>query len=172
MPDRPEIKPDYTLAKCCNPSADDRIIGFLKTESGVISVHIDGCENLRSIQPERLVSLEWRDIYALPDLPDQKDIQIMESLDNIDISILRHHEKMGFDYAAVVAKAIGAARAKIFERHRKLRDLNLLSRVEPTMIQYRKGFTKNKWIKHRNHTYYEITARGREILETYKDRDQ
>ena len=37
-------------------------------------------------------------------------------------------------------------------------------RVEPLMIRYRKNIVKGKWIKHRNHTYYELTEKGRKYL--------
>lgn len=165
MSDQPNLKPDYTLAKCCNPSSDDAITGFLKPDSGIISIHVIGCENLSSIQPERLVKLEWDEILADQTEPNPLDDPIYQSLDDTDFAILRHHAKMGVDYAAVVAKHTGIDRATVFERHKKLRDLKLLARVDPTMIQYRKGFTKNKWIKHRNHTYYELTELGRGIVD-------
>lgn len=163
MTDQPNLKPDYNLAKCCSPSPDDAITGFLKPDSGIISIHVVGCGNLSSIQPERLVKLVWDEVVALAPEFNPLDDPSYQSLDDIDLAILRHHAKMGVDYAAVVAKHTGIDRATIFERHKKLRDLKLLARVEPTMIQYRKGFTKNKWIKHRNHTYYELTGKGRKV---------
>ena len=76
---------------------------------------------------------------------------------------------MGNDYAAVTANMTRLPRATVFERHKKLRDLKLLKRVKPLMIQYRKNIVNNKWIKHRNHTYYEITPKGSEFLKYYKD---
>jgi hypothetical protein len=159
---------DYLLAKCCKPTPDDKITGFLKPDSGKITVHSSGCQNLSSIQPERLVKLEWDEVLVDEPTPDPLDDPAFQSLDEIDFAILRHHAKMGVDYAAVVAKNTGIDRATVFERHKKLRDLKLLVRVQPTMIQYRKGFTKNKWIKHRNHTYYELTELGRAIVDKYK----
>ena len=164
MPDMPNLKPDYTLAKCCSPSPDNTITGFLKPDSGLITIHAVGCENLNSIQPERLVKLEWEEVVADDTESNPLDDPAYQSLDDTDSAILRHHAKMGVDYAAVVAKHTGINRATVFERHKKLRNLKLLDRVEPTMIQYRKGFTKNKWIKHRNHTYYELTEMGRQLL--------
>ena len=88
-------------------------------------------------------------------------------LDEIDFKVLKHHLDFGVDYAAVVAKHTHIERAVVFDRHRKLRDLNLLVRVQPKMIQYRKNVVKGKWIKHRNHTYYELTERGKIFLDSY-----
>ncbi|MEE9555030.1 MAG: DUF2250 domain-containing protein [candidate division Zixibacteria bacterium] len=167
MADQLNLKPDFTLAKCCSPSQDEAITGFLKPDSGIISIHVVGCENLNSIQPERLVKLEWDEILSDQTESNLLDDPAYQSLDGTDLAILRHHAKMGVDYAAVVAKHTGIDRATVFERHKKLRDLKLLARVQPTMIQYRKGFTKNKWIKHRNHTYYELTELGRGMAESY-----
>ena len=45
-----------------------------------------------------------------------------------------------------------------------MREMGLLERVEPLIIQYRKGIVDNKWIKHRNHTYYGLTSKGESYL--------
>ena len=55
----------------------------------------------------------------------------------------------------------------VFDSHKKMREMKLLKRVEPLMIQYRKGVVDNKWIKHRNHTYYELTDKGNQYLDFY-----
>jgi hypothetical protein len=166
MTDPLRIKGDFRIARCCDPIPPDEIRGFLKPDSGLISVHKSGCGNLRSIQPERLVKLKWEEILVEDDeraLVHDPDFKL---LDATDFKILKHHAEMGVDYAAVVAKSLGIDRATVFERHKKLRDLGLLIRVQPKMIQYRKGIVKNKWIKHRNHTYYEITEKGLKFLQT------
>ncbi len=159
-----KAKKDFRIARCCDPIPPDEIRGFLKPDSGLISVHKAGCGNLRSIQPERLVKLRWEEILVEEDETTPTHDPDFKLLDETDFMILKHHAEMGVDYAAVVAKSLGIDRASVFERHRKLRDLGLLIRVQPKMIQYRKGIVKNKWIKHRNHTYYEITEKGSKIL--------
>jgi len=159
-----DINDDYRLALCCKPVPHDKIIGFLKSDSGIISVHKEGCRNLKSIQPERLLNLKWNEVIKA-ELPDDSEKNaLLAELDDIDFRILKHHAVMGVDYAAVVARHLKIDRATVFKRHRKLRDLKLLERVQPKMIQYRKNIVDNKWIKHRNHTYYEITGQGVEIL--------
>lgn len=168
MTDKLRIKDGYRIAGCCAPEPYDEIRGFLKPDSGLISIHKAGCGNLRSIQMDRLVRLTWEEIIA-SESPEKLDGDPdFGLLDEIDFRILNHHHRMGVDYAAVVARSLGIGRATVFERHRKLRDLGLLVRVRPKMIRYRKGIVKNKWIKHRNHTYYEITERGRAFLEVHR----
>ncbi len=164
MTDPLGIREDFRIARCCGPEPSDEIRGFLKPDSGVLSVHKAGCGNLRSIQPERLVKLTWEEILVEDDEHTLADDPVFKLLDETDFKILKHHAVMGVDYAAVVAKSVGIDRATVFERHRELRDLGLLIRVQPKMIQYRKGIVKNKWIKHRNHTYYEISNKGLEFL--------
>ncbi len=171
MADTFPLKDDYCLAKCCSPTVTNQVIGFLKIDSPVISVHKRGCVNLEKVASARLVGLTWDEITnneVKSDLATDSDFQ---KLDGTDFKVLKHHQVMGNDYAAVVAKMIGIERSIVFERHKKLRDLKLLKRVEPKMIQYRKGIAKNKWIKHRNHTYYELTAKGIEFTDYYFSRE-
>jgi (p)ppGpp synthase/HD superfamily hydrolase len=158
------INEDFRLARCCKPEPGDEITGFLKPESGLISVHRSGCPHLRKVQPERLISVKWGEILKKEKRKSASENLEHEKLDDIDLAILRHHAEMGVDFAAVVAKQTGIDRSTVFERHRKLRDMKLLVRVRPKMIQYRKGIVRNKWIKHRNHTYFELTEKGREYL--------
>jgi len=157
---------EYRLAKCCSPEEGDEIIGFLKQESDIFSVHKVGCSNLARVPSERLVALKWSDIMAgVEKIPPPLVAEIAGQLDGVDYVILAHHRTLGVDYAAAVAHFTGIERGEVFARHRKLRELGLLERVEPRMIQYRKGMVNGKWIKHRNHTYYGLTALGNRFLD-------
>jgi hypothetical protein len=163
------LKENYYLAKCCRPVAGDKIAGFLKLDSPLISVHRADCPSLAKVDSDRLVNLTWAEILVEDIKVSPADDPDFTGLDKTDFQILKHHQVMGVDYAAVVAKTTGFPRATVFARHRKLRDLGLLKRVQPVMIQYRKGIVKNKWIKHRNHTYYEITSKGEEFLDYFEN---
>ena len=166
------LKDDYRLANCCRPSLRDDIVGFLKFDSNVMSVHKAGCPNLAKVEKERLVKLSWDEIIKqdIESSPDEE--ASYNELDDIDFRILRHHQKMGRDYAAVVARMTKIDRATVFDRHKKLRDLDLLRRVQSVMMRYRKGIVDNKWIKHRNHTYYELTSKGLAYIEYYLGKDE
>jgi (p)ppGpp synthase/HD superfamily hydrolase len=164
MADTHRLKENYRLAGCCNPVSGDEIVGFLKIDSLIISVHKASCKNLEKVAIDRLVTLKWDEIVKTEiDQNLSEDIEY-EQLDDIDFKILEHHQVMGVDYAAVVARTLKLPRQTVFERHRKLKELRLLKRIRPRIIQYRKNIVKNKWIKHRNHTYYEITPKGCEFL--------
>jgi predicted transcriptional regulator len=127
----------------------------------MIVIHKTSCTNLKKTQSERLISVSWAEILdRAEDKPDEDFYQ----LDELDFSILQHHRQMGVDYSLMVASILSIEPRQAFERHRKLGSLRLLRRVEKVMIQYRKNIVHNKWIKHRNHTYYQITSKGERYL--------
>lgn len=163
------LKEDYTLAKCCSPAPPADIVGYYSYEN-VLKVHLAGCPNLEKAEPDRLVTLCWNDVLDQSEefTPDQD----YEDLDSSDFTVLSHHDRYGVDYSHVVARKTGLTREAAFAAHRKLRSLGLLARVKPLIIQYRKGIVDNKWIKHRNHTYYELTDKGRAYLEYHRRRGQ
>lgn len=161
----PPLKDNYRPANCCNPQPGDEIVGFLKFDSPIISVHKRACINLAKVDRSRLVTLTWAEIIKQDTERDLAVDPDYQALDDIDFRILEHHQVMGNDYAAVVANMTQIPPATVFNRHKKLRDLRLLKRVQPVMMEYRKGMVKNRWIKHRNHTYYEITREGLEYLD-------
>lgn len=47
------------LSKCCTPVPGDSIIGFVTRGAGV-SVHRDDCGNIKHLDPDRLVQVEWQ----------------------------------------------------------------------------------------------------------------
>jgi len=155
------LKEGYKTAACCRPQPPDLILGYF-SHNNVIVVHRSECANLPKVEPARLVSLTWEEILGEAAPQPEEDYR---HLDQLDFRILQHHLEMGIDYSLVVADILGVEPAQAFERHKKLRDLKLLKRVERVMIRYRKNIVPNKWIKHRNHTYYELTPKGRKYLD-------
>jgi hypothetical protein len=154
------LKEGYVQAKCCSPEPDDSITGYFSYK-GVIVVHKTSCGNLKKVESKRLLTLSWNQMLAAEDSKPDADYS---QLDQIDFLILRHHHMVGLDYAWVVAGMLNLEPELVFERHRKLKGLKLLERVGKVMIQYRKNIVDQKWIKHRNHTYYRITPKGEKYL--------
>ena len=150
----------YKLAQCCSPETDEGIIGYFK-EDGVVTVHRSDCTSVQRLRSERLLEVTWEEIRAA-EAP--ADIEIEDStfnqLDEVDYLILKHHQEFGLDYSIVVSEMLGLPLEETHKRHRKLRELGGLKRMERRMIQYRKNIVKGRWIKHRNHTYYELTPKG------------
>jgi predicted transcriptional regulator len=120
---------------------------------------------LQKADQARLVTLEWQDILDPEDFRPGNDYF---ELDEIDFKILNHHKIYGVDYSLKVASMIHKDKQSVFDSHAKLRELGLLERVKELMMQYRKGIVKNKWIKHRNHTYYKLTEKGENYLAYYQ----
>jgi hypothetical protein len=158
-----KLKEDYILARCCRPQNGDPIIGYYSFNNK-IKVHKSDCSNLKKAEKDRLITLSWSEILASDDFVPGENF---EDLDEVDFAVLKHHQTFGVDYSLKVAAVLNLDRQVAFDSHAKLRKMKLLKRVEPLMIQYRKNIVKNKWIKHRNHTYYELTKKGRDYLQYY-----
>lgn len=47
-------------AGCCTPVTGDEIIGYISRGKGV-TIHRKGCQNLKYLEPERLIKAEWQD---------------------------------------------------------------------------------------------------------------
>lgn len=156
----PRLKEGYRLAGCCSPRPDDSIGGYFSHDN-VIVVHKASCDNLGRTEEKRLLRLSWQEIL---EGDAEKPGEDFDSLDQLDFDILKHHKKMGIDYSLMVAHILKIEPEQAFDRHRKLKALKLLKRVERLMVRYRKSIVDNKWIKHRNHTYYEITTKGEKYL--------
>jgi hypothetical protein len=154
------LKEGYRAAKCCAPRPADPVRGYFSHDN-LIVVHKTSCPNLGRADQARVLSLSWEEILESSHEVPGEDFH---QLDELDFEILEHHQKMGVDYSLMVASVLNIEPGMAFERHRKLRGLKLLKRVEKIMIRYRESVVDNKWIKHRNHTYYEITPKGEKYL--------
>ncbi|MEZ5359361.1 MAG: DUF2250 domain-containing protein [Candidatus Zixiibacteriota bacterium] len=157
------VKDDYTIANCCHPTMDDTIIGYY-SHTNIIKVHRHDCTNLNKTDSSRLVELSWNDILADEDFTPGDDYA---SLSEFDFAVLIHHAEYGVDYSNKVAAVLHAGKQDVYDTHTKLRDCALIERVSPKIIQYRKNIVPGKWIKHRNHTYYDLTDKGKKYLEYY-----
>jgi hypothetical protein len=158
-----KLKEKYVLARCCAPTPGVKIRGYCSYADS-IKVHRHDCPNLNKSSPDRLVALEWEEILAEEEFSPSEDYQELEKTDFI---ILTHHREYGVDYSLKVAAMLRLPKQEVFDRHKKLRAMGLLERVEPLMIRYRKGIVDNKWIKHRNHTYYRLTSTGEDYLDYF-----
>jgi hypothetical protein len=165
MTDELRFKDQYTPAKCCEPTSDDTITGYFSHDRITIKVHRHDCHNLDKAPADRLVSLKWPDILAAQAFEPGDDYH---DLDDLDWRIMQLHAEYGVDYSLKVARMLHADRQAVFDSHAKLREMGLTERVKPLIIQYRKGVVDNKWIKHRNHTYYDLTSQGRRYLEYFQ----
>jgi hypothetical protein len=163
-----KLKEGYKIARCCSPQPNDIITGYYSYNNALV-VHKASCDNLKKTDSKRLVSLLWDEILEKKEEEPDKDYY---ELDELDLRILRHHQIMGVDYSWMVAYILKIEPEQVFERHKKLKDLKLLKRVEPVMIQYRENIVDNKWIKHRNHTYYKITPKGKGYLNFFSSQEQ
>ncbi|NOY89090.1 MAG: DUF2250 domain-containing protein [FCB group bacterium] len=164
MSDKSKLKDKYTYAQCCSPTIEDEIVGYY-SHNNLIKIHKSNCNSLKKVDKERLLPLHWHDVVSENEsfIPDDNYFL----LDNIDFDILNHHFIYGIDYSLIVARKVNISKQKAFDRHKKLLSMKLIERVEPRIVQYRKGIVNNKWIKHRNHTYYQLTQKGAKYIKYY-----
>lgn len=158
------VKEDYMLANCCQPTPDDDIIGYY-SHNNIIKVHKNDCPNLNKSDTSRLVQLFWQNILAGESFTPDEDY---DDLSEIDFLIMSHHDEYGLDYSRKVAAMLHCDKQAVFDSHAKLRESKLIERVSPKIIQYRKNIVPGKWIKHRNHTYYDLTDKGKKYLAYYR----
>lgn len=157
----------YKIAKCCAPQEGDAITGYFK-EDGTITVHGAACKAVQGLRAERLLKVTWDEIQTTEIATDALAPEFAE-LDETDYFILKHHQELGMDYSIVVAETLRIPLEEMHQRHRKLKELGGLKRVEGRIIHYRKNIVKGKWIKHRNHTYYELTPEGKMWIEAFEN---
>lgn len=158
----------YNLAKCCSPGSGDPVTGYFK-QDGTIAVHRANCNSLESLSHERLLAVTWTEIEDERRNEHVEEIEPeFNELDETDYWMLKHHQELGIDYSNMVAETLGLPREEAHRRHRELRRLGALKRVEKLIVQYRKNIVKGKWIKHRNHTYYELTPLGEKWIRLFE----
>ena len=159
----------YKIAKCCTPQEGDPITGYFKAD-GTITVHGATCNAVQGLRTERLLKVTWDEIRTTEAAADAVPLAPeFAALDETDYFILKHHQEFGMDYSIVVAEVLRIPLDEMQKRHRKLREIGGLKRVQGRIIHYRKNIVKGKWIKHRNHTYYELTPEGEKWIAAFED---
>ncbi|MCK5125631.1 MAG: DUF2250 domain-containing protein [candidate division Zixibacteria bacterium] len=154
------LKKEYIIAKCCNPERSDSIIGYY-SYNNELKVHKSNCSSLKKAEESRLVKLNWPDILDNDEFRPGEDYN---ELSDTDFTILLHHKEYGFDYSLKIASMLRIDKKLVFDTHAKLKEMQLIERVSPKIIRYRKNIVPGKWIKHRNHTYYALTEKGKQYL--------
>ena len=159
----------YKIAKCCTPQEGAPITGYFKAD-GTITVHGATCNAIQGLRTERLLKVTWNEIRTTEAAADPVPLAPeFAELDETDYFILKHHQEFGIDYSIIVSEALRIPLEEMQQRHRKLRAIGGLKRVQGRIIHYRKNIVKGKWIKHRNHTYYELTPEGKTWIAAFED---
>ncbi|MEW6547285.1 MAG: DUF2250 domain-containing protein [Bacillota bacterium] len=82
--------------------------------------------------------------------------------EELDLKILAYLKKLGPEYAKLLATRLGLSLEESRERLQRLADRGLVKRVEGRIVKY--YHRRRKSVKHRNHTYYELTREGELLL--------
>jgi len=76
----------------------------------------------------------------------------------LDLTILAYLKKLGPEYAKLLAIRLGLSLEESRNRLQSLEERGLIKRVERRIVKY--YHRRRKSVKHRNHTYYELTREG------------
>ncbi|AYO29697.1 MAG: hypothetical protein PWR06_2327 [Thermoanaerobacteraceae bacterium] len=80
----------------------------------------------------------------------------------LDLTILTYLKKLGPEYAKLLAIRLGLSLEESRKRLQSLEERGLIKRVERRIVKY--YHRRRKSVKHRNHTYYELTREGEFFL--------
>ncbi len=80
----------------------------------------------------------------------------------LELKILAYLKKLGPEYAKLLAIRLGLSLEESTERLRRLAARGLIKRVEGRIVKY--YHRRRKSVKHRNHTYYDLTREGELLL--------
>jgi len=84
-------------------------------------------------------------------------------LNDLEIKVLKYHKQKGCDYSKSLARALNIKLCEAFAVHKKLLSLGYLEKVSSRLTKYQVN-TKTKIVKHRNHTYYQLTQKGKQFV--------
>lgn len=76
----------YHLAGCCSPLPGESIIGVVTRSSRGISIHRQGCQNLESVECDRLVPVSWNSNHSQRNRPQTYPVDIqIEAIDRVGV---------------------------------------------------------------------------------------
>ncbi|WP_271629553.1 DUF2250 domain-containing protein [Caldicellulosiruptor sp. DIB 104C] len=84
----------------------------------------------------------------------------------LDLTILAYLKKLGPEYAKLLAIRLGLSLEESRRRLQSLEERGFIKRVERRIVKY--YHRRRKSVKHRNHTYYELTREGELFLREAK----
>jgi predicted transcriptional regulator len=93
-----------------------------------------------------------------------------EELRDLEIKILKYHKIAGADYSKLISHRFGLSLSDAMKIHKKLLELGFLEKVSGSIINYHTKLKngKYKYVKHRNHTYYTLSRKGKHFIREYE----
>jgi len=88
---------------------------------------------------------------------------VKDNLNELDLKILYYIYNCGPVYIKKLSERLQKDFDTIRMHIKELQDIGYVERVSSRIVDYRVG-RKNKVTKHRNHTYYDLTRKGRQLM--------
>ncbi len=89
-------------------------------------------------------------------------------LSELELNILKYHKIMGPDYSKLISHRFHITLQEAFDIHKRLLNIGLLEKVTAPIINYHSKDKRLKSMKHRNHTYYDLSRTGKLLLREYE----
>ncbi len=118
------------LARCCQPVPGDGIVGYVTRGQGV-TIHRADCKNLRLVEPERLIEVDWGPADGRQLYPVQVCIEALDRVGLLrDISAIVADEVVSMSEARVGASESGKATVRLVLEVASLEQLStILQRI-------------------------------------------
>jgi len=126
-------------AGCCTPVTGDEIIGYISRGRGV-TIHRSGCQNLKYLEPERLIKAEWQESMVSDFVA---EIKIHADNENEAINILNNtarefkNKLRGFGYKLVKDELIFSLAVQINNKTELESLINSISNIKYVRKVYR-----------------------------------
>lgn len=122
----------YHLAGCCSPLPGEAIIGVVTRSSRGISIHRQGCQNVDSVECDRLVPVSWNSNHSHRNRPQTYPIDIqIEAIDRVGVlkDILSRLSDHSINVRNAQVKTFNGSQPAVIDLGIEIRDRDQLEHV-------------------------------------------
>ena len=122
----------YHLAGCCSPLPGEAIIGVVTRSSRGISIHRQGCQNVDSVECDRLVPVSWNSKHSPRNRPQTYPIDIqIEAIDRVGVlkDILSRLSDHSINVRNAQVKTFNGSQPAVIDLGIEIRDRDQLEHV-------------------------------------------
>jgi RelA/SpoT family (p)ppGpp synthetase len=122
----------YHIAGCCSPLPGEAIIGVVTRSSRGISIHRQGCQNVGSVECDRLVPVSWNSNHSPRNRPQTYPIDIqIEAIDRVGVlkDILSRLSDHSINVRNAQVKTFNGSQPAVIDLGIEIRDRDQLEHV-------------------------------------------
>ena len=122
----------YHLAGCCSPIPGESIIGVVTRSNRGISIHRQGCQNVESVECDRLVPVSWNPAHSQKSRPQTYPVNIqIETIDRVGVlkDILSRLTDNSINVQNANVKTFNGSQPAVIDLGIEVRDRNQLENL-------------------------------------------